>query len=96
MPIEIFYGTLTEPITRREIGMARKICGPCPVRTDCLIASFESKEPHGVWGGITHRERHALLSKHKWNWQSAARAAIAKQQAAATAAIAKQRERMSA
>ncbi len=79
MPVEIFYGTLTEPITRKEICMARKICGPCPVRTDCLIASFESNEPHGVWAGITHRERHALLSEHKWNWQEAAQAAIAKQ-----------------
>lgn len=77
MPLEIFYGTLADPITRREIGMARKICLPCPVRTDCLIASLQTSEPHGVWAGLTHKERRVLLARYKGNWYAAAAHVIA-------------------
>lgn len=77
MPLEIFYGTLAVPITRKEIGMARKICLPCPVRTDCLITSLQTREPHGVWAGLTHRERRVLLARFKGNWSAAAAHVIA-------------------
>lgn len=68
MPLEIFYGTLTEPITRKEIGMARQICLPCPVRKQCLIVALQTSEPHGVWAGLTHKERHGLLKRFKGDW----------------------------
>ena len=72
MPLEIFYGTLSEPITRKEIGMARKICSPCPARRDCLIVSLQTNEPHGVWAGLTHKERRVLLARFKGDWTMAA------------------------
>lgn len=72
MPLEIFYGTMADPITRKEIGMARKICLPCPVRKQCLIVALRTNEPHGVWAGLTHKERRVLLSKFKGNWALAA------------------------
>lgn len=39
----------------------RSVCFSCPVRTECLIDALESKVPYGVWGGLTERERRALL-----------------------------------
>ena len=30
---------------------AKALCGPCPVRLECLIAAIERREPWGVWGG---------------------------------------------
>ena len=68
MPLEIFYGTLTEPLTRKEATMARQICSACPVRRDCLIVSFRQAEPHGVWAGLTNKERSDALRKHKGDW----------------------------
>lgn len=71
MPLEIFYGTLAEPLTRKEAAMARLICSACPVRRDCLIESFRQAEPHGVWAGLTNKERSDALRKHNGDWVKA-------------------------
>jgi WhiB family redox-sensing transcriptional regulator len=38
---------------------------PCPVRAECLWSSVKENEQHGIWGGLSHRERNALV--RKWN-----------------------------
>jgi WhiB family redox-sensing transcriptional regulator len=38
---------------------------PCPVRLNCLWDAVERDEPHGIWGGLSHRERNALIRKWK-------------------------------
>ena len=35
----------------------------CPVRKECLLYSEEIDEQHGIWGGMSHRERNALKRK---------------------------------
>jgi WhiB family redox-sensing transcriptional regulator len=35
----------------------KRICGGCPVRAQCLTAAMANKEEHGIWGGLTPRER---------------------------------------
>ena len=40
---------------------ARVVCFACPVRMDCLVESFEQGVAFGVWGGLTERERRAML-----------------------------------
>lgn len=35
---------------------------PCPVRQICLAYAIERKEPHGVWGGFTERQRRRLAA----------------------------------
>lgn len=37
----------------------------CPVRKECLWDAVSRDEPHGIWGGLSHRERNALIRK----WQ---------------------------
>ncbi|MFJ6940626.1 WhiB family transcriptional regulator [Streptomyces sp. NPDC101132] len=39
---------------------ARKVCAPCPVRVECRRHALSSREPYGVWGGLTEEERRAL------------------------------------
>lgn len=34
-----------------ELERAKLICGPCPVREECLSGALARREPHGVWGG---------------------------------------------
>ena len=36
---------------------ARQVCAGCPVRRQCLGFALENEERHGVWGGLTERER---------------------------------------
>ena len=35
----------------------------CPVRTQCLTYAIAKDELHGIWGGLSHRERNALVKK---------------------------------
>jgi WhiB family transcriptional regulator, redox-sensing transcriptional regulator len=38
----------------------KAVCRECPVRAECLLLALERGEDHGVWGGLTERERRAL------------------------------------
>jgi WhiB family transcriptional regulator, redox-sensing transcriptional regulator len=40
---------------------ARVFCRACPVRTECLAHALDQRIEFGVWGGMTERERRALL-----------------------------------
>jgi len=40
---------------------AKALCLGCPVRTECLADALDNRIEFGVWGGMTERERRALL-----------------------------------
>lgn len=42
---------------------AKTICQACPVRTECLADALDNSVEFGVWGGMTERERRALLRR---------------------------------
>ncbi len=42
---------------------AKTVCAACPVRTECLADALDNRVEFGVWGGMTERERRALLRK---------------------------------
>ncbi len=42
---------------------ARAVCLACPVRLDCLADALDARMDFGVWGGMTERERRALLRR---------------------------------
>ncbi len=42
---------------------ARSVCTLCPVRLECLADALDSRMDFGVWGGMTERERRALLRR---------------------------------
>jgi WhiB family redox-sensing transcriptional regulator len=39
---------------------AKRICGECPVRVECLEWALENDERFGIWGGMSERERRKL------------------------------------
>jgi WhiB family redox-sensing transcriptional regulator len=49
---------------------ARGFCRACPVRTECLAHALDQRIEFGVWGGMTERERRALLRSrpHVTSW----------------------------
>lgn len=42
---------------------AKTVCGGCPVRVECLADALDNRTEFGVWGGMTERERRALLRR---------------------------------
>ena len=48
-------------VTGAQQREARTFCQACPVRTECLAHALDQRIEFGVWGGMTERERRALL-----------------------------------
>src|SRR5882762_8426747 len=46
-----------------EQRKAKLVCVACPVRTECLAEALDNRIEFGVWGGMTERERRALLRR---------------------------------
>lgn len=42
---------------------AKAVCTGCPVRTECLAYALDHRIEHGIWGGMSDRERRALLRR---------------------------------
>ncbi len=43
---------------------AKQICLRCPVVRECLADALDHRTEFGVWGGMTERERRAMLRRH--------------------------------
>ena len=57
----------TDPDTLFVQGAAQNrvktLCSGCPVRLECLADALDNRVEFGVWGGLTERERRALLRR---------------------------------
>ena len=42
---------------------AKLVCMSCPVIAECLADALDNRTEFGVWGGMTERERRALLKR---------------------------------
>ena len=49
---------------------ARQVCLSCAVRIECLADALDSHAAFGVWGGLTERERRAIMKRYpnERNW----------------------------
>ena len=59
-PAVLFFGLddMESPAERRiREEAAKRVCEECEVRTECLEYALATKEPYGIWGGLTEIER---------------------------------------
>jgi WhiB family transcriptional regulator, redox-sensing transcriptional regulator len=71
----LFYGPDAQPGTRQRqearaqrqarVAAAKAICARCPVIAQCRAYALDANEPHGIWGGLTEGERHAVRAVHR-------------------------------
>lgn len=61
---ELFFpvGTTGPAIT--QVHEAKRICGGCEVRAECLAWALEANQDHGVWGGLSEEERRSLRRRN--------------------------------
>jgi WhiB family redox-sensing transcriptional regulator len=68
---DIFFPPRNKEVYKTVAAEAKEYCFgngetlPCPVRLNCLWEAIRTDEQHGIWGGLSHRERNALVRK----WQ---------------------------
>ncbi|MFC0446824.1 WhiB family transcriptional regulator [Rhodococcus jostii] len=43
---------------------AAALCRHCPVLTECGAYALDNRVEFGIWGGMTERQRRALLREH--------------------------------
>jgi WhiB family redox-sensing transcriptional regulator len=47
----------------RRDRAAKAVCARCPVRIECADYAIRSREPYGVWGGLTEEDRERIYSR---------------------------------
>lgn len=67
-----------------EQHRAKLVCAGCPVRAECLAEALDNEVEWGVWGGLTERERRAILRRrpHVTSWKRLLQTAMAEHEAA--------------
>lgn len=63
--VVFFPPSLIERKDEREAReqRAKDICAMCPIRRPCLEYALQIRDPHGVWGGLTEKERKQLTKR---------------------------------
>ena len=59
----VFYPPTDEDDSQAQ--EAKTICSMCAVRQPCLEFALTTREKHGVWGGLTERERRRVLRQRR-------------------------------
>lgn len=73
---EQFYPPRDKLLYNKIASKAKTYCNgpkgnsPCPVRAHCLWTAVITEEQHGIWGGLSHRERNALVRKWQRQYKS--------------------------
>ena len=64
MDSSFFFHPDGERGPRREhrASEAKKVCASCPVLEPCRRHALATREPYGVWGGLTEDERRLALN----------------------------------
>ncbi len=60
----VFFPPPTTERKREKLAReakAKQICFACPVLSECREYAISIREPHGVWGGLSEKERRVLL-----------------------------------
>ena len=73
---ELFFPPRDKELYKDIASQAKEFCYgkdgkfPCPVLHACLWYAISSDEVHGIWGGMSHRERNAQVRLWQKSYKS--------------------------
>ena len=62
---ELFFPISASGASRRQEGRAKAICAACRVSAECLAFALETRQVHGVWGGLGEEELRRLRRRRR-------------------------------
>jgi WhiB family transcriptional regulator, redox-sensing transcriptional regulator len=62
---ELFFPVSETGPGARQTAQAKVVCARCPVRAECLEYALENGLDHGIFGGLTERERRGVHARQK-------------------------------
>lgn len=69
---ELFYPVGSTGAALVQADEAKAVCRRCPVWGSCRSYALDTREPHGVWGGLTEAERRRILRRRARNANASA------------------------
>jgi WhiB family redox-sensing transcriptional regulator len=60
---ELFFPVSLSGLSLDQVTRAKAICAGCPVRRQCLAFALDTRQDHGVWGGMSEEERRTRTGK---------------------------------
>ena len=53
---DLFFPISPGGASQRQEKRAKAVCATCPVKAECLAFAVETRQVHGVWGGLGEEE----------------------------------------
>jgi WhiB family transcriptional regulator, redox-sensing transcriptional regulator len=60
---ELFFPITESGRSWRQISRAKTVCAGCRVRQQCLDYAIGTRQPHGIWGGLSEHERRRVAAR---------------------------------
>ena len=71
---DLFFPISAAASNQLQVTKAKVLCAGCLVRRECLDFAIQTRQMHGIWGGMTEEERYPVVRAHQ---QQAATSAAA-------------------
>ncbi|HET6504450.1 MAG TPA: WhiB family transcriptional regulator [Amycolatopsis sp.] len=62
---ELFFPVSEMGPGARQAAQAKAVCARCPVRAECLEYALDNGLDHGIFGGLTERERRGVRTRQQ-------------------------------
>lgn len=49
----------------RAIDRAKHVCSTCPIQARCAGEALGRREPYGIWGGLSEKDRRSILRRNR-------------------------------
>lgn len=60
---ELFFPVPSSDKAGAQAALAKAVCKACAVRRECLQFALATRQPDGIWGGMSERERHVAHTR---------------------------------